>query len=157
MSNKCVMVHHHLRGLPWQDLLEDGVKERVGSITYPRGKASPLYNQAVSPPHHMPMDTLNTLLQTCPRSSMMCNECTSERVQNSTLCWSSNGKQLPHGQRKLGTTTRQAWWQIGVSRSCRSTITIWHIILGWCLNEFYVLWAYVVELWYLFMLLQAYV
>jgi hypothetical protein len=55
-------------------------------------KAPLLYNQVVSHPHTLDMDTLNTLLQTYPRSSMMCNGCMSGRVQNSTPCWSLNGK-----------------------------------------------------------------
>jgi hypothetical protein len=150
------MIYHHLRWSPWHDPLEDSVEEGVGTITYPWGKAHLLYNQVVSP-HTIPIDTLNTLLQTCPQSSTMCNGCTSGIVLNSTPCWSLNGKQLLHGRGKFGTTTRQAWWQISISRSRRSTINIWHITFGWCLNEFYVIWDYVVELWYLFMLLQAYV
>jgi hypothetical protein len=140
------MVYHHLRGSPWQHPLEDGVGEGVGNITYPRGKATLLYNQLVSHPHHMPIDTLNILLQTCPRLSMMCNRCMNGRVQNSTLCWSLNGKQLPYRRGKLGTTIMQAWWQIDVLCSCRSTITIWHNTLGWCINEFYVFGASIVWL-----------
>jgi hypothetical protein len=72
-----IMMHHHLRGSSWQHPLEDVVEEGVGSIIYPRGKAPLLYNQVVSPPHPIPMDTLNTLLQTHPQSSTMCNECMS--------------------------------------------------------------------------------
>jgi hypothetical protein len=85
----------------------------------------------------MPMDTLNTLLQTHPRSSTMCNGCMSGRIWNSTPCWSLNGKQLPHRWASLGTTTRQTWWHIDVSCSCRSMITIWHTTHTWCLNDFY--------------------
>jgi hypothetical protein len=48
------MVHHHLKGSPWQHPLEDGVGEGVGNITYSWGKATLLYNQAASPHHPMP-------------------------------------------------------------------------------------------------------
>jgi hypothetical protein len=41
-------------------------KGAVCNITYPLGKAPLLYNQVVSPRYPMPMDTLNTLLQTRP-------------------------------------------------------------------------------------------
>jgi hypothetical protein len=148
------MVSHHLRGSPWQHPLEDDIEEGVGNITYPWGKEPLLYNQIVSHPHPMPMDTLNTLLQTRPRCAMGVWVGESRILLHVGLRMANN-RHMPHGWGKLGTTTRQAWWQINVSRSCRSTITIWHITLRWCLNEFYVLRAYVVELWYLFMLLQA--
>jgi hypothetical protein len=103
----------------------------------------------------MHMDTPNILLPTHPPLFTMCNGCMSGRVQNSTPYWSPNGKQPPHKRSKHRTTTRQAWWQIIVSRSCRSTIIIWQISLKWCLNELYVFRAYVLELSNLFVLYQA--
>jgi hypothetical protein len=44
----------------------------------------------------------NILLLTRPPLSMMCNGCMSGRVQNSTPCWSPNGKQPAHGRANLG-------------------------------------------------------
>jgi hypothetical protein len=158
MSRKIeIMVHYHLSGSPWQYPIEDGVVEGVGNITYPRDKAPLIYTQVVSHPHPMPMVTLDILL--LPRSQLhtMCNECISGRVQTSIPCWCPNNKQLPYGRDKFGRTTRQTCWQIIISHSCRLTITIWHTTLGWCINELYVFWAYVLELCYLFVLCGAYV
>jgi hypothetical protein len=59
-------------------------------------------------------------------SIVMCNGCMSGRVQNSTPYWSLNGKQLSYERGKLGTTTKQAWWQIVVSRSM--SINDYHLV-----------------------------